>query len=234
MKNLFLLFIAGTAFTACTAQQEKVQLSAKAFHDSIEADPGIIVLDVRTPGEYSKGFLNRAVNMDYDGEDFEERIAKLDKNTKYYVYCLAGGRSSSAIKEMQKLGLNVTELKGGMIAWKKEELPVVEMESVRDKISREDYGKLISGGVVLVDFYAPWCGPCRKMEPYINDLQKKYDGRVQIVRINIDENKNLAGELGVMEIPVLKIFTSGKEKWDHRGLASKAEIENALLAELKK
>lgn len=234
MKNITLALLSAMFFITCSAQQEKVELDAKTFSDSILANPNIIVLDVRTPGEYSKGFVNRAVNIDYNGSDFEQRIAKLDKNSEYYVYCLSGGRSSAAVQEMKKLGLHATELKGGIMAWRKEGLPVVEVEEVTDKISRDDYQHLISGKLVLVDFYAPWCGPCRKMEPYINELQEKYAGQAKIVRINIDENKNLAGGLGVMEIPVLKIFAEGSEKWDHRGLATKEAIEKALSEQMRK
>ncbi|RYG40570.1 MAG: thioredoxin, partial [Chitinophagaceae bacterium] len=119
--------------------------------------------------------------MDFNDEDFSTRVANLDKNTHYFVYCLAGGRSTSAIKQMQANGItHLTELKGGMMAWRKAGLPVVEMESVSDKISRENYEHLISGQLVLIDFYAPWCGPCRKMEPHLEELQKKYEGRVKL------------------------------------------------------
>ncbi len=233
MKNIFLFFAGLMSVMLCSAQSEKVQLDARSFNDSVVANTEIIVLDVRSPAEYSKGFLNRAINIDYDGEDFESRIAKLDRNAKYYVYCLAGGRSSSAIREMQKLGLNTTELKGGMMAWRKEGLPVVEMESVKDKISREEYDHLLRDDLVLVDFFAPWCGPCKKMEPYLDELREEYAKNVKVVRINIDENKNLADQLGVMEIPVLKIYKNGKETWDHRGFASKSFIEKALRLQMK-
>ena len=107
------------------------------------------------------------------------------------------------------------------------------MELVEDKISRENYDHLVSSPLVMIDFYAPWCGPCRKMEPYLEELQKKYEGRFKLVRINIDENKNLATQLGVMEIPVLKFYREGKEVWDHRGYAAKAVIEKEITGQLK-
>ena len=234
MRNLLLLLIGSIAFVNCNAQADKLHLGPQEFYDSIQANAKIVLLNVRTPAEYSKGFIGNAVNIDFNDEDFSSRISNLDKNTKYYVYCLAGSRSSAAIKQMQGNGIsNISELKGGMMAWKKEGLPVVEMESVPDKISRDSYEKIISGELVLVDFYAPWCGPCRRMEPSLEALQKKFQENFILSRINIDENKNLATDLGVMEIPVLKLFRDGKEVWEHRGYAEKDVIEKAVADQLK-
>ncbi|MBL7021980.1 thioredoxin [Patescibacteria group bacterium] len=63
---------------------------------------------------------------------------------------------------------------------------------------------------VLVDFYAEWCGPCKMMSPVIDELSKEYEGKVKIVKLNVDENQETAGKYQVMSIPTLFIFKGGE------------------------
>ncbi len=63
---------------------------------------------------------------------------------------------------------------------------------------------------VLVDFWAPWCGPCRMVAPVIEKLSEKYKGRFKFVKLNVDENPKTAGKFKVMSIPTLLIFKNGK------------------------
>lgn len=77
------------------------------------------VLDVRTPEEFQPECLGGAKNIDFDAADFETKIATLDKNADYLVYCRSGRRSGLAVSKMRELGFtNIVELKGGMNAWK--------------------------------------------------------------------------------------------------------------------
>ncbi len=69
---------------------------------------------------------------------------------------------------------------------------------------------LKSGVPVVVDFWAPWCGPCRMVSPTIEELAKEYAGKVVVGKMNVDENTNTAGQFGVMSIPTVMIFKNGK------------------------
>ncbi|MCS7019334.1 MAG: thioredoxin [Cytophagales bacterium] len=235
MKRLVLFYLTAFALTstACEAQNRAggESLDAVAFQQKMANTANYIVLDVRTKGEFIKGHLANASCMDYNDDKFPEMVAHLDKNKTYFVYCLSGGRSTAAANYMRKNGFKeVYDLKGGILAWQKNNFPVeVPQVAAQDKISRQEYEKMLSSSkVVLVDFYAPWCAPCKQMEPILDDLAKKYNESVKIIRINIDENRNLAKELQVEEIPVLKVFKNGQQTWHHKGLANKAEIEKAL------
>lgn len=78
---------------------------------------------------------------------------------------------------------------------------------------------------VLVDFYADWCGPCKMMAPIVEELAKKYDGKVKVGKCNIDEEDGLARLYRVMSIPTMKIFVKGKEEGTIVGAVPQRELE---------
>lgn len=94
-------------------------LGPDSFRAQMAARPGII-LDVRTPGEYRKGFIEGAMLLDIFNDSFEMKLDALDRNQTYYVYCAMGGRSAEAAEKMEKAGFRaVFDLDGGYTAWKK-------------------------------------------------------------------------------------------------------------------
>ena len=98
-----------------------------------------------------------------------------------------------------------------------------------DKLSAAEYQKLTaSGRIVVIDFYAPWCGPCKYMEPMLQELAEENKGKVEVVRINIDDNRNLIRSMDISEIPVVKIYKNGKEEWSRVGVFEKRIIKKQL------
>lgn len=81
---------------------------------------------------------------------------------------------------------------------------------------------------VLVDFWAPWCGPCRMLAPVIEELAKEYTGKVRIAKINTDEHPNAASRFKISAIPTLLFFKGGKVVEQLVGVHSKAEIKKTI------
>lgn len=113
-----------TTIDATPSDVEFKVLSATDFNNAITTNPGII-LDVRTPGEFKKGYIKDARLLDIFSDEFDTELNKLDRNATYYVYCASGGRSAECSEKMQELGFKkVYDLDNGMGAWRKAGLPV--------------------------------------------------------------------------------------------------------------
>lgn len=85
-----------------------------------------------------------------------------------------------------------------------------------------------SKGIALVDFWAPWCGPCQMMGPIIEELAKEYQDKIKIGKLNVDENPQTAQEFQVMSIPTLIIFKDGQETERITGAQDKETLQEKL------
>lgn len=93
-------------------------------------------------------------------------------------------------------------------------------------------GEIAKYPMMLVDFWAPWCGPCRIVSPIIEQLAKAYSGRVAFGKVNVDENQMISGSLGIQSIPTMVIFKGGKAVDLMVGALPKAQIEMKIKQQL--
>lgn len=95
-------------------------------------------------------------------------------------------------------------------------------------VTDETFEPQTKQGVSLVDFWATWCGPCRRLAPTIEELARDYESKAAILKLDIDANPETAGKLGVQSIPTLIVFKDGAEVGRLVGVQSKAKIAKAL------
>ena len=111
--------------SACGGSTAKINnLNADGFASDIK-NPGVVVLDVRTAGEFMSGHIENAINIDVESSSFDSEIAKLDKTVEYAVYCHSGRRSGIAADKLAGAGFEkITNLEGGIIAWQSAGYPL--------------------------------------------------------------------------------------------------------------
>lgn len=221
-------------FNSCTNGQStpsNLSVSAIEFSKKITELPGAPLIDVRTPGEFSQGHLKNAINYNISTSEFGNQIASLDKLKPVLVYCLTGSRSTYALRYMKSKGFNeVYELNGGMMKWRGANLPeTTERSTASTGMSKQQLDNLlVTDKLVLIDYYADWCAPCKKMKPYLDEISRDMADKVVVVRINADESRALCKELKIEAIPVLQIYKNKTLIWTNTGFIEKEEVVKQL------
>lgn len=209
----------------------KTSLSANEFAAKMKELPNAPLVDVRTPDEFAKGHLQNAKNIDWNGSDFAAQTAALDKSKPVLVYCLSGGRSAAAISSMLADGfLQVYELSGGIMKWRGAGLPEsTENTAVPQGMTKAQFEALLdSDKLVLIDFYAEWCAPCKKMEPYLKEISTEMADKVTVIRIDADNNQQLCIDMHIDALPVLQLYKNKALAWENLGFIEKAEVVKQL------
>jgi thioredoxin 1 len=99
-------------------------------------------------------------------------------------------------------------------------------------LTKDNFNQSIESGVTLVDFWAPWCGPCKMQLPIVEELSTELEGTAVIGKINVDEEPELASQFGVMSIPTLILFKDGQPVDKMVGLQSKDALKNKIQGQI--
>jgi len=230
MKHRLFFLILSFAILSCKGQPTKKieSVAPEVFAEKIKATSNAQILDVRTPEEFASEHIDKATNINWLGDDFVTNVENLDKSKPVFVYCKSGGRSAKASAKLAELGFKtIYELQGGIMKWN-----AAGFSKPSEKIvgmSSQEYAELLnSDKKVLIDFYAEWCAPCKKMTPYLLQMQKNLADRVTIIRLNADENKTLISEMKIDELPTLLLYENKELKWKHSGYISEEDLKKQL------
>lgn len=238
MKSKILTLVALTfLLISCKGQNKETEnstavinesIDAKVFAEKLQSAQNAQIIDVRTPEEFNSKHLDKAININYNDPNFATEIAKLDKTKPTFVYCLSGGRSAAALDKMKELGFTEAyNMKGGMMKWNS--LGLGNSKPSPAGMTKADFDKLLdTDKKVLIDFYAEWCGPCKKMEPFLNKMTEELKDKVTIIRIDVDKNEALATELKVEFLPTLMVYENKKVTWQGEGYVSEEELRKKL------
>ncbi len=104
------------------------------------------------------------------------------------------------------------------------------MNSIEDILGKEELDKvLINNSLTLVDFYASWCAPCKMQTPLLIEFNEEVAGKVKIIKVDVDQNPEIANKYNVQMVPTIILFQNGKEKEKTVGLTTKATLSEMLI-----
>ncbi len=237
MKNIIRTFIFFTILSFANISISLSQvLPSNEFQKKYSETSNAQLIDVRTVGEFGGGHLPKAQNIDYRSADFLQKVNTLDKTKPVFVYCLSGGRSKAAADILKQNGFTtVYDLQGGYLKWTSNQLPV---EGSKENSNAKGYSRvdietiLKENEVVVLDFFASWCGPCIKMMPTVDKLSQELTGKVKFVKVDADASKAVIESYKVDEIPTFIIFKNGKQVKRSTGYLEEKALQKMIVNQL--
>lgn len=224
MKYIVLAF--SLAFTMMSCEQKELvnkSIPAKEFHDSIKANKAEQLVDVRTAEEFARGNFPKSINIDLQSDDYKEKMKTLDKSKPVYLYCLSGERTKEAADIFAQEGFEyIITMEKGILGLNegatKPPTARTASKSNASAVSIAQFDSAVANGKnIIVDFYADWCGPCKRMAPVLDELQEQNKENFTLVKVNIDHSRELAAKHGISSIPRLFVYKDGKKVDDVLG-----------------
>lgn len=232
MKIFFSLFIILSASFFTSSAQNVEHVNAQTFYTLTQKADGVI-LDVRTPQEYNRGHIKDATLISTSDRKFLEKVSLLNKEKPLYIYCYSGSRSYSVANYLGKNGFKeVYNLSRGTIDWQRSGYKLTTNSTAiktTPAYSNEEFASLLKkNSLTLVDFYAQWCAPCKKMMPIVEQIEKDFASSLTLKKVDAETNNSLLQAYNVASVPELILFKAGQEVWRHSGPITQQELENAV------
>ena len=233
MRNVLYSFVIVGLLFSCGPKEGQQDLGATEFQTALSAESTAQILDVRTAGEFQNGHIEGAINADVSSAGFQQIASSLNKDETVFVYCLSGARSASAAGMLKEMGFkSIVNLTGGMLAWQSANLPIATGEAkpaASAGLTEATFAEKIKGKpMVIIDYNATWCGPCKQLSPILKEWVKAQNGKVELIEIDVDENQELAKAKKIESIPYLEMYKNGVKTWTSVGLIGKEELDKSV------
>lgn len=228
---VFLVFILALIIDLKAQMVEDVD--AVKFRDLISKG-NMILLDVRTPGEYSRGHIQGSTAINIADRDFASKVSMLQKDKTILIYCLTGSRSSAGAAYMSRMGFTkIYNLQRGIMDWSRQGFPVEQsgetVASSGTTYTQQSFDKLLKDHkLVLVDFHAVWCAPCKAMSPVVDKVTAEFKGKAKVEKVDVENNKAITTAYQVQTIPGFVLFKDGKKVWSYNGVISYDDLSGVI------
>lgn len=231
-----LLVFCGLLWSTAEAQVTE-RVNASRFKELVDQGNAII-LDVRTPAEYSRGHIKGSTSIDVSDPNFASKVSFVQKDKTILLYCLSGSRSRAAASFMQTQGFKkIYELAHGLVEWNQLGYPLEKSADAvagnSKKYNDQIFSKLLKDNkLVFIDFQAVWCAPCKEMNPVIDKMATRYKDKIAVEKIDIEANQEISAKYKVQTIPGFLLFKEGKLVWSRSGTISYDDLEKEIKAYL--
>lgn len=210
-------FVAMFALLSCNNRKGAAELGPDAFKEQLASGANVQLIDVRSATAYEEGHISQAMNVDFSAGGFDAKTEDLYKDIPVYVYGQKGGEETAA--RLKSLGFKeVYELKGGMDAWVQKGFPL-----------EVGFNTAIAGKkLVLVDFNAKWCKPCKMMQPFIDKIHEERKNDVIVISVDTDMARDLAMKYEINLLPTVMMFRENQVIYKSEGFLDQAYLDSLV------
>lgn len=231
------LFLATAILLSASCSQNASQtqelISPESLSEQLQNSPNTNLVDLRSEEEYLVGHIEGAQNVPFNANEFLTLFTQQypNKQEPVILYCLSGSQTTQALQILTKAGYQAQGLQQGVLSWRNQgyDLKSNMPESMQSVSVKALFEQSIQGEqLVLVDFYADWCRPCKMMEPDIKRIEEEYKGQVTVLKIDVDTELELAERYNIQSIPTLMLFKNNQELYYNAGLHNYGQLVNLI------
>lgn len=231
MKTFIVALMLTGIATIYLLSAPKNELGPEEFSEALKSDRNILLIDLRSVTDFSKGHIPGAINIDSASSAYNWQVSGLETAQKVFIYGQNEERNKQAAAYFESQGFHsVTLLKGGFDAWLNAGYVVTpaELISAAELTLNEFCDILEQEHLVIVCFYLPGNQSCKKIGTALDELAIDYYGKIKIFRIDLETHKHLADQMGIQFSPTLQFYENGTLCETLKGVDEKNIIDHAF------